>query len=557
MAGSRPLTGPFVDSLMASAHMPKQRGMRVSRLRALLPGAVAALLLVPSSAPAAQRWASPTSTSTSGACHAAAPCKLDHAIGGAAAGDEIIVSPGTYVVGSRLEALVPITLQGLAGSSRPRLVGTSGLSSPVLNLKAGGTLRRLAIEATSAGREALTMQGGRAEDLLLVSASGDGAKLVSAQAGTLLRDSVVRTSGTAAGTAALKLRESGDDGDVMLRNVTAVAGGQATGVRCEVEDGDVTLVNTLVRGGARDIDASKEDARCSASYSSFRAALSPGVSWGPGNQQAAPRFRDAASGDYRPAADSPTINAGTADALLGALDPAGCPRALGGIPDIGAYEFADPSHPCVAATSEPTTPPAGDGETTPEDVIRGVPAPVIGRTVVVAPGRGKVLVRRPGTTRFRRIDGAARVPVGSVVDSRDGRARLVSAVDASGRLQLGTFWGGRFKIRQRRAGNGMTTLVLRGGSFAGCPPHASDATAVASRRRRAVRRLWARDRHGRFRTHGQNSVATARGTRWLTEDRCGGTLTRVRGGAVAVRDRARRRTVRVEAGQSYFARASR
>jgi hypothetical protein len=135
--------------------------------------------------------------------------------------------------------------------------------------------------------------------------------------------------------------------------------------------------------------------------------------------------------------------------------------------------------------------------------------------------------------------------------------RLVSAVDAEGRLQLGTFWGSRFKVHQRRTGTGMTSLALRGGSFAGCPSTASGATAMASRRRRAVRRLWSRDRSGRFRTHGKNSVATARGTWWLTEDRCDGTLTRVRDGAVAVRDRARRRTVLVTAGHSYFARAQR
>jgi hypothetical protein len=46
-----------------------------------------------------------------------------------------------------------------------------------------------------------------------------------------------------------------------------------------------------------------------------------------------------------------------------------------------------------------------------------------------------------------------------------------------------------------------------------------------------------------------------RGTRWLTEDRCGGTLTRVTDGAVVVRDLARRRNVIVRAGHSYLAKA--
>ena len=51
--------------------------------------------------------------------------------------------------------------------------------------------------------------------------------------------------------------------------------------------------------------------------------------------------------------------------------------------------------------------------------------------------------------------------------------------------------------------------------------------------------------------------ATVRGTRWLTLDRCDGTLTRVTEGAVAVRDRRRGRTVLVEAGRSYLARRRR
>ena len=71
---------------------------------------------------------------------------------------------------------------------------------------------------------------------------------------------------------------------------------------------------------------------------------------------------------------------------------------------------------------------------------------------------------------------------------------------------------------------------------------------------RRVRRLWGSDSGGRFRTHGRHSHATVRGTRWLTEDRCDGTLTRVTEGAVVVRDLARRRRVLVRAGHSYLAR---
>ena len=115
-------------------------------------------------------------------------------------------------------------------------------------------------------------------------------------------------------------------------------------------------------------------------------------------------------------------------------------------------------------------------------------------------------------------------------------------------------------MRQARGGRGMTSLVLRGGDFASCGRPASDGSgngkASASAVRR-IRRLWGRDRGGRFLTHGRQSQATVRGTRWLTEDRCDGTLTRVTSGAVAVFDRSRHKTVIVRAGRSYLARARR
>ena len=66
----------------------------------------------------------------------------------------------------------------------------------------------------------------------------------------------------------------------------------------------------------------------------------------------------------------------------------------------------------------------------------------------------------------------------------------------------------------------MTDLVLRGGSLRRCGDRARGGTrALASRRRRPGRRLWAKDDNGRFRTHGRDSVATTRGTLWLTADR--------------------------------------
>ena len=69
-----------------------------------------------------------------------------------------------------------------------------------------------------------------------------------------------------------------------------------------------------------------------------------------------------------------------------------------------------------------------------------------------------------------------------------------------------------------------------------------------------VRRLWG-DGSGSFRSRGRFGAATVRGTVWLTEDYCNGTLVRVQRGTVAVRDLVRNRTVTVTAGKSYFVEA--
>jgi hypothetical protein len=520
-------------------------------MRAFRPvlAALSLLLLLPGGASAAQRWSSPTASRTSGACLSVDPCRLDQAIAGAATGDEVVLAPGAYAVDAPLESRVRLTLRGARGPQRPVLTGAAELLSSVLTFKTGGTLRHIEIRAAAPGQDALTIEGGVAEDVVLSSATGDAAKVVTAAGGTVLRDAIVRTDATASGAAALKLRTSSAPGEVMLRNVTALAPAVA-GIRCETT---ATLINTVVRGGTADVDASKRGT-CTAAYSNFRARLSPGVIAGAGNPDAEPML----GADHRPAAGSPMIDAGAADPLLGATDPAGCPRTLGTAPDIGAYEFADP--PCAAAEPEvpagrDTPAPATPSPETSSDVPVGVPAPVQGSTVVVAPGQGKVLVRKPGTKRFRTLAEGASVPVGSEVDARLGRVRLVTAVTDG--LQGGTFWGGRFVVRQRRTGDGMTSLVLRGGSFRQCRRTANAASfplALAGGKRTPIRRLWSNDRDGRFRTHGRNSVATARGTRWVTEESCDGTLTRVFEGAVSVRDHGRKRTKLVRAGHSYLAR---
>lgn len=186
-----------------------------------------------------------------------------------------------------------------------------------------------------------------------------------------------------------------------------------------------------------------------------------------------------------------------------------------------------------------------------------LPPPVVGKTVNVAPVSGVVLLKVPGSNRFRTLGAGKKVRTGSVLDTRRGVVKLTSARARAGGTQTAVFTGSRFQVRQRRAARPSTVLVLRGNELEDCrsAARASSPGVQASRRRRG-RRLWGSGR-GRFTTRGRHGSATVRGTVWSVEDRCDGTLTTVVRGLVAVRDHARRRTILVRAGAQYLARAPR
>jgi streptogramin lyase len=198
-------------------------------------------------------------------------------------------------------------------------------------------------------------------------------------------------------------------------------------------------------------------------------------------------------------------------------------------------------------------------ETSSEPVNEPEPAetkePEFGESVVVEP-EGTVKVKTPGGD-WQTMDPLAEMPVGTAFDTRRGAVSVTTA-GCRGNRQTGRFGGGLFILRQPRAACGRVDVYLRGGRFAGCPRvrtrRARGGSVASASRSRRVRKLWGRDRGGRFRTHGRHSQATVRGTRWLTVDRCDGTLTRVTNGAVSVRDFRRHRTVVVRAGHSYLAR---
>ena len=184
-----------------------------------------------------------------------------------------------------------------------------------------------------------------------------------------------------------------------------------------------------------------------------------------------------------------------------------------------------------------------------------LPPPETGETANAAPVRGTVLVKVPGSNRFQELDKSAQIPIGSVVDVRKGEIALQTTSGPTGK-QTANFFEGVFRLLQPKTAAPVTELRLEGSNFRrACrrfrvlPPPRNAAAA-----RKRVRRLWGNG-SGRFRTRGRYSTAAIRGTLWLTEDHCDGTLIRVREGSVTVRDFVKRKTVIVRAGKSYFARA--
>jgi hypothetical protein len=194
----------------------------------------------------------------------------------------------------------------------------------------------------------------------------------------------------------------------------------------------------------------------------------------------------------------------------------------------------------------------------------GASPPVPGKSVVAAVVSGQVFVTSPGRKRTR-LTGGANIPVGAQIDTRKGRVRLTSAATGSASsTQTADFYQGAFTVRQslpkrNRATAALTTdIVLTGQASRSQCAALSGASAAAFSKKKGphavLGKLWGNGK-GRFRTKGRYSSATVRGTVWLTEDRCDGTLTRVTRGTVSVRDLGRNKTVTVRAGHSYLARA--
>jgi predicted outer membrane repeat protein len=306
----------------------------------------------------------------------------------------------------------------------------------------------------------------------------------------------------------------------------------------DVPVGATRATNTVIGGSC---DTGVLPLAVQASHSVFDSAtcvVTPGSTWVIGALRLGPlALNGGPTATHALLAGSPAIDAGGAPCP--ARDQRGVARPSGSACDAGAYELTQPK---PVASPRSLLPPAAGKQP--------LPPPVAGKKVNVLPESGTVMIKLPGSKTWVVLVDGQQIPVGSVVDTRKGRVTLVAAANRTGATATAEFYAGIFKVGQTRSSKPITELTLVE-KLTGCT--ASGKVRAAGKKVRK-RRLWG-DGKGRFRTKGKHSAATVVGTRWLVEDRCTSTLTRVGRGRVEVRDFGKRKTVLVKAGRKYIARA--
>ena len=326
----------------------------------------AVILVLPASGQAGVRHASPTGAGSE--CSELNPCLLETAVGGAVAGDEIVVAPGIHALGTTLGPAVPLTIHGTVGLPRPRIVAPTG--SPALDSGATLSISDLTLEsvdASSAGTVSLAGDNSIAERVEVVATSSGAPAAIAMRPGNgvVVRDSLLRASSPT--DAEALFYQATAPSSVTLRNVTAVASAPHSSIALHIfataaaPTATIEAVNVIADAGI-DLLATADSASRSLINlfnSNFNSgdcdsdSATGGTTCGSGNQFLPPQFVNAAAGDFRQGAGSPTIDAGVTDPANGPLDLDGNGRTANGRTDIGAYEHQPGS-------SAPPPPPPRD-----------------------------------------------------------------------------------------------------------------------------------------------------------------------------------------------------
>jgi hypothetical protein len=546
-------------------------------LFALLAIAAAALVAVESARADGQLFVVTGTGDGAGACSqypgvpGAFTCTtLRAAVAAAGSGDTVGLPSGTYTL-SQGELAIAKTLNIYGGDARDRIIQGSG-AARVINIAAG----------VSVSLTGVTITGGRA-------GSEDGGNI--RNAGSLLLQNSHVTQGQAANgggianTGALVVTSSLIDLNAASSNGSGggiASGGAAAGLTVRILESTIYKNTAGTAGGISSLGETGTQVELHHATVAYNTSLqNPGgirvsgqwVSYGSlvvGNAGDTPTNCDIPAASTGGDIENGTTcgfqrnsDAGLVDGLnndggqteilpippnsaaKGVVSPCQssndqrlAPRNLSGACDAGAYEQGAIAPPVTGFQPPIATPPPPTPNAT----------PVAGKSVAGTVVAGKVLVKTPGG-KFVALDPTKPIPLGSTIDTKAGTILLTAQQTPGGKPQSAKFFDGIFKITQTKK----TTDLTLNEALAKCPKrHAARAAAKKPK----TRKLWG-DGSGSFRTRGQYSAATVRGTRWLVQDSCSGTLTRVRKGVVAVRDNVRRKTIVLRAGKHYLAKPRR
>lgn len=297
---------------------------------------VLGLLVAPAAAAAESFYATP-SPAAGASCSAASPCGLATALSTAASGDTVVIGAGSYEPEAEYEdGGKSLTIEGaVIGVGRPVVHGSFTLTGPATRIS----------DVQMAG---LFLGGGAEADRVVSINNGfaDGCEIETT--GGSISNSLCATDSTF--FSGLSTQSRAGSGPMTVHNVTMIGhNGFYAG-----PSGAISIRDSIAMRNA----PAGEDASLGIGTTSLLRSYALHSSGSAVENEdpliEEPIFRG--PGDYREAADSPSIDFGAATAEPGELDLDGNLREIGAKTDIGAYEFV-PDPPSVSTPSVTVTSP--------------------------------------------------------------------------------------------------------------------------------------------------------------------------------------------------------
>ena len=323
-----------------------------------------ALAAAPAGAAAKSYYATP-SPAPGASCTAESPCALSTAISTAADGETVVIGAGTYSEPGAYPGADPVyadaaknlTIEGaVIGVGRPVVNGVFKLTGP------GTRISDVAIHSSWIEYSALDLGNGAHADRVVASSGA----ITAAGSDPAAEPSPTLSAVGPSPSSGLSTQLRTGSGSITVRNATMIGkygyySGPVSGT---------TLSDSIAKrneGLGDDANLGSSTTALLRTYALHQSGTFLGQE-SPLTEE--PAFREA--GDYRQAADSPSIDFGSTTAEPGELDLNGNLRKIGTKVDLGAYEFV-PDPPSV---STPTV----AGATTTSATVNATINPNSGRT---------------------------------------------------------------------------------------------------------------------------------------------------------------------------------